>query len=372
MIRVEKTLRPIVVIDARMVTEIPHGFSRYVSHLARGLKKLKDSESLDYDPVFLVSPQGPKSAFDGFETFEMNAPFLGFRELSDIPKALLALRASLYHSPTFASLILCPCLFVITVHDLNHLHFGSVSKKFYYKTLLKSFVGRAETVLTVSEFSKKELVQWTQLRSDRFELAPNAVTLPEKCSPERVATVLKKYSLVSKQYFFTLSSPKRHKNIKTFLKGYEGYRKEEGRWPFVLNFAPPTHWSTSSEGLVVIDPLNSDEGDILLAEAGALVFPSLYEGFGLPPLEAAAMGVRVIVSKIAPHEEVLAEMGDGVAWVSPLDVSGWRQALHDLQAGRIKVSSTESREKLLSRFSEENLARRMDQTYRRVLGLGDL
>src|SRR5689334_15606368 len=109
---------PKVVIDARMVGPIPHGIARYVTELAKGLKKLNDTVPLPYHPVFLThgSEAGPE--IQSFETLSTQISFLNWREIIEIPVLLKKVRAGAYHSPSFSSLWSCPCPSVITVHDL--------------------------------------------------------------------------------------------------------------------------------------------------------------------------------------------------------------------------------------------------------------
>jgi glycosyltransferase involved in cell wall biosynthesis len=116
--------------------------------------------------------------------------------------------------------------------------------------------------------------------------------------------------------------------------------------------------------------LDDPEAQALLQGAGALVFPSLDEGFGRPPLEAAVAGVPIVVSRIAPHQEALMDLApEEVAWVSPLDVPAWANALRKAFDGTVRPASPRTRARVLEHYSVAALGERMDRLYRDVLGI---
>lgn len=359
-----------VVIDARMVGPVPHGFSRYVTQIGEGLRLMAKNAPLSYDPVFFVGRGTPSDAF-AFETVRVGAPFLNPLEMLEIPVLLKRLGAGAYHTPTFSSLLSfppSPCPVIQTVHDLNHLSFGGRGQKWYYERILKPFARKAAALVTVSEFSRKELSGWIGRSESRIEVVTNAID-PAYLYPmldEEVDPVLRKYGLERGKYFLCLSNPKPHKNVDTLLRAHADARVD---WPLVLSLKqnPP------ASGVIGLGPVPDSEARALLVSAGAVAFPSLYEGFGLPPVEAAIAGVPVLVSDIPPHREGLQELQAGEAcWISPRDVSAWSQALQRAAAGALSAASMDSRTRTLARFDTAKMGRHMDRIYRDVLGLSPL
>ena len=117
-----------------------------------------------------------------------------------------------------------------------------------------------------------------------------------------------------------------------------------------------------------VGPLSPPEATVLLQHASALFFPSLYEGFGLPPLEAAALGTPLVISQIPPHQEGLSDLhSQEVLWVKPQDQLGWANAFHQVQAGNITPPSLNHQKILLQKWSPMNMAIRMHQIYQNQL-----
>ncbi|MGK5082922.1 glycosyltransferase family 1 protein [Bdellovibrionota bacterium FG-1] len=365
-------MKPRIVIDARMVGAVPHGFGRYVSLMVAGLRQVERGMTLPYSPVFLTSSQAPMATFTGFETVRVGSGFLSPWELIEIPVLLRKLEARFYHSPTFSALLRVPCPWMVTIHDLNHLQFGGRGKKAYYERVLKPFALKAKVIATVSEFSKKELLQWLGPRE--IQVIPNALDpcFLEKVDQEEIDPVLKKFNLSRRRYFFCLSNSKPHKNLKTLIAGFEKYRNGHAGaqgWELVLNLSPGEMKGSDSTGVHCLGALPDQEARALMAGAGAVVFPSLYEGFGLPPIEAACLGIPLVVSRIAPHREALADLLQGeVLWVDPMDIEAWAKALARTVAGEVLPSSSESRAQLMRRYSVLNLGIQMDQIYRDSVG----
>lgn len=358
-------------IDARMIGEFPHGIARYVTSLAAGLAAL---ENLPYEPIFLISQhlaeQARRNLFACFETIRVSAPFLSLKEIVALPPILKEHRADLYHSPSFSSLLHAPCPWVVTIHDLNHLHFGSLSKKIYYGIVLKSFALRAKRVLTVSEFSRIEIAQWLNQSPQDIEVVYNALSpifsikaVPASLSPE--------LGLKPQSYFLSISHhTKNHKNSQILWKAYrEARKKKDGLFPLVLNtrMADLPAEFQNMPGLITLGRVADAELPGLIQNARLLLFPSLYEGFGLPPLEAAILGLPIRVSDIPAHREALRDFASPqVKYLNPLRFEDWERELL-ISEESLKVGNPPAH--TLARFSEAQLGEHMDRIYRSVLNL---
>ncbi len=353
-------VKPKVVIDARMVGEVPHGIARYVLLAAQGMEGIRaaDLARFPFEPWYLVDPKiNPAPSTVGLPAdrcLAVSASFLEKVELFKIPRILRTAQASLYWSPSFSSLLPgifgAGCPWVVTVHDLNHLHFGTRAQRLYYEFLLKPFCLKARKVLTVSEFSKGELLSWLELPEEKIEVVYNAVD-------PKLFGGLEKAKLsgpTDSPYFLCLGNPKPHKNLSILLEAYQEVRTKrlargKSCWDLVVSGMS----GPSENGVRFLAKIPDEELAGWIQGAQAMVFPSLYEGFGLPPVEAASLGVPVIVSDIPPHREGLRFAASVVEWFDP-------SSLESLVAKLDWFSDLEARRSVVANlFPVENLARSM-------------
>jgi len=302
-----------LVIDARMIGPFGHGISKYLEERVSSFgdhdelsKKILQLLGLrnwkELRLVFLVRKDCPESSpVRRFETYELNlSPYHPFSWVG-VPRALKKLKADLFFNPTFASYPYLPCEFVQTVHDLNHLVFGGILQKSYYRFLLKRSIHQAALVFTVSDTVKKELISWSGMPVDRFWVTHNLIEAPVRVDEARTAEVLAKYGLQRKKFFFAIAADKPHKNVDFLSQEHEKYMQKQNGSVWSNAFR-----SISGEQdfpLKAVSGISNEELSVLYRECAAFCFPSLYEGFGRPPVEAALAGTKVLASDIPVHRE---------------------------------------------------------------------
>ena len=229
--------------------------------------------------------------------------------------ALWRKKPRLFFTPGYNAPLGWPGRFVFTLHDLHHLHVpAGALKRAYYRYLIKPACHRAAFVLTVSEYSRREIAAWAHIKEEKIVNVGNGVGLPFAPSGQRHDP--------GYQYLLYVGSRRANKNLPRLLNAYRasGVRKEVR---LVLTGPPDQQLSELIRGFGL-------EGDIefagtfsdtdlsdLYRGALALLYPSLYEGFGLPPLEAMACGVPVLTSYVCSIPEVV---GDAAIQVNPLEV----------------------------------------------------
>jgi glycosyltransferase involved in cell wall biosynthesis len=278
--------------------------------------------------------------------------------------ALWRSKPKLFFSPGYNSPLGWPGPFVFTLHDLNHLCVSENSnplKRAYYQLIIKPACHRAQCVLTVSEYSKQEIAQWARINEERIINVGNGVGSP-------FSTAGRKYD-PGFPYLLYVGSRKPHKNLSRLLKAYSvsGVQKDV-RLLLSGNRDPLIAREVARLGLqadVCFADLSLDE-DLSGVYRGALgfVFPSLYEGFGLPPLEAMACGTPVLTSNVCSLPEVV---GDAALLVNPLEVddiaNGLKRLVQDASLRRGLKEKGLRRAKL---FSWAETARRTVQALQRI------
>jgi len=207
---------------------------------------------------------------------------------------------------------------------------------------MKQTCKRADLIVTISAFSKGEISRFLGYRQDRIIVVPCGVDFRmyhPHYSEEQKHCARQKYGIQG-EYILYLGTLEPRKNIPRLIGAYQILRKADPAVPELV-IAGKKGWQyqeifalVKELGLAdhVLFPGYIDEADVPLLMAGAkvFVFPSLYEGFGMPPLEAMACGTPVLVSKTAALPEVVGDAGVMVDPLSPNSIAqGMEQLLTD-------------------------------------------
>lgn len=235
----------------------------------------------------------------------------------------------IFFSPGFTPPVLWRGPLVFTVHDLIHLDVPEESSRFkslYYQNIVRSSVHRAKAVLTVSEYSKQRLLEWSGVASERVHIVGNGVD--EVFSPKG-----EKYK-PGYPYIFYVRNSKPHKNVLGLLKAFALLDTSEVRLLLSGQADENTYHAVHELGLLdrVIFTGRIPDAQLPAYYRGATVvtMPSLYEGFGLPALEGMASGVPVVVSDLTSLPEVVGDAGILINPRSPESLAyGLTRALHD-------------------------------------------
>jgi len=220
---------------------------------------------------------------------------------------------------------------VLTVHDVRpRLMPESWVQTVYFRWVLPHVLRRANGVLTVSQTSKAAIVKNYGIRPERIYVVPNVVrTVPAASIPAMVRE--------EAPYLLMVNAAFRHKNAHELL---EQHALWSPRYRLKIVAGPGSYRDELqaevqrlglSSSVDFLSQVSEEELASLYIHAAALVYPSLMEGFGLPPAEAMAYGTPVIVSDIPVFREVF---GDAPLFVRLGDATSWKQALDGIDEAR--------------------------------------
>jgi glycosyltransferase involved in cell wall biosynthesis len=265
----------------------------------------------------------------------------------------------------------------VTVHDVFAWSLPGTSTKadaLLYRVWLPIVIARVDRVITISETSRADIIRFLHVSPERIRIVhrcPNTAYSPQDSG--RTDSMRSRHGLPPRYLLFVGSVEKR-KNLSRLLRACDILWRGGEKRPLVI--AGARRWMYSDimrtvEELGLHDRtiftgfIPEEDLPALYRGADLFVFPSLYEGFGLPPLEAMACGTPVVCSNAASLPEVV---GDAAVMVDPYDVEGLADAIHRVlgDAGL----RAEMREKGLARASQftwERAARETIQVYREVL-----
>lgn len=330
-------------IDGRYIADHYPGIGRYTFSLVEALSRL----AADATFVVALQPGQPNSRYDLDQLAARPnvrlAPFpLSPRSpLEQVrwPQAARHWALDVFHAPYFCMPYALPCPSVVTIYDLIPLVFPqgfSAAQRLSFRLMVALAVRRARAVIAVSAATRADLLRYFKLSPDRVHVTPlaaDASFYPRP--PAEVAAVRARYGLPD-AYVLYMGINKPHKNLPRLI---EAYAKIGAAPPLVLAGREDPRYPEARRqaevlglGGRVVFPGDIAGADLpaLYSGASLFVFPSLYEGFGLPPLEAMACGTPVVCSNRASLPEIV---GDAALTFDPYDVdaiaSALRRALDD-------------------------------------------
>lgn len=306
-----------LVVNGRFLTHTPTGVQRFAREITRALARIR--------PLTVIAPPGDLVDPDlGAEIVQVGRRTGHLWEQVSLPRYLRRIG-----SPLLLGLANTGPAFyrpqIATIHDIiwvRHPDSFAPSFRLLYTLLSPTLLHRSTRVLTVSAFSASEISAHFGLPPERITVVSNAVS-PEFRSdgPAHDEGV---------PYVLAVSSPNRHKNFDALVTAFDDARLTNiQRLLIVGRQARAFHSSSTatSSRTRALGRVDDDELMRLYRGATAFAFPSLYEGFGIPPLEAQRMGTAVIAARSTALPEVL---GDSALWVDPYDVDDIRRGLETI------------------------------------------
>jgi len=352
---------PLIGVDARKIKDF--GIGSYIRHLLTAIARRQESRDYRFR-VYLrrADRDGLPTLPDHFEVVTEEAAGYSIAELTRFAWRLFRDRLDLFHATHYVLPPLFASRAVVTIHDIIHLLYPqflpSRAAHFYARFMIRRALERADRIITVSYNSKRDLTDYFKVPPGRIEVIYNGVSplFRPDISQEERRRVAEKYRLPS-PYLLFLGGEKPHKNVQNVLRAFGETRRKRGiSHALVLAGPMPGNRARLDALIAALDLAGRvfetgvvDEEDLpgLYSGADAFLYPTLYEGFGLPVVEAMACGTPVLTSSTS----ALQEIAGGYAYlVDPMDVGAI--------AGGIVVLTTD--EKIRQDFSELGKKRALD------------
>lgn len=246
-----------------------------------------------------------------------------------VPRVLKKYKADVFVSADGFCSLTTSVKQLLIIHDLSFLHFPKFIRKshlLYYKYFTPRFLDTAKSVVTVSEFSKNDIVQQYRIGPERIGVIPNAAREIFKPLAVDIKDEVKKKYTEGREFFIYAGSIHPRKNLKNLLKGFSLFKKrQKSNWKLVLagrlawmydDFLRELETYKYRHDVIMTGYLDEAELAKLLGSAYTLVYPSYFEGFGMPVIEAMQCGVPVITSSNSAMAEVA---GAAALYADPSD-----------------------------------------------------
>lgn len=312
-------------IDARFFGPIGKGLGRYTQKLIENLEKL-DTENEYF--IFLkeenFSDFVPKNK--NFHKILANFKWYTLSEQLRFPRLLKKYNLDLVHFPHFNVPFFYRRKFVVTIHDLILLHFPTVRstmlnpiiywlKFIAYRIVIYSAIFSSKSIIAVSKFTEKDILEnFKKISPDKINVTYEACEDYCILSPKKREDVLAKYGIIS-PYILYVGNAYPHKNLERLILAFaEVVKKTEnlhlvfvGKEDYFYEELKKFSDERRIKNVLFADYVPDYDLDTIFHNASLYAWPSLYEGFGLPPLEAMAKGTPVISSDHACMKEILEE-----------------------------------------------------------------
>lgn len=369
-------------IDARFFGPVGKGLGRYTERLIENLEPLASEHDF---VVFLrkenfdaYQPKSPR-----FRKVTADFRWYSASEQLRFPSLIRRERIDLMHFPHFNVPILTPCPFLVTIHDLilfryptrraTTRHAAVYGLKYAaYRAVIRLAAFRARKIITVSEYTKRDIVKELDVKPERVIVTYEAsdgveggqLTIPGTFDPAAKGIV--------KPYFLYVGNAYPHKNLERLLKVFKKLRRNGLESQLVLVGKMDYFYSRLKEEARASGLLEKDDAvfygyaeEAELAElyrrARAYVFPSLLEGFGLPPLEAMRYGTPVAASDSSCLPEIL---DDAAAYFDPEDEEDIARVMREtFEDDALRARLSERGRERVKRFSWRECAERTYAAY---------
>lgn len=370
----------IIGIDARFFGPLGKGLGRYTQKLVEHLETVAD----DHEFVVFLRKENfdlfqPKSK--RFRKVLADFHWYTLAEQLRFPRLIRKEGIELMHFPHFNIPILTPCPFLVTIHDLILLRYPTRRastlnwftyrlKYAAYRHVIRTAVKKSERIITVSEYTRDAITKEFGVAESKVVVTYEAAEAETKEGQE---IDFPAHGIV-KPYFLYVGNAYPHKNLEMLLNVFADLRKKGMEAQLVLvgkadYFYDRLRAEAGRRGLLDGDVIfygyaEDSELPTLYANARAYVFPSLLEGFGLPPLEAMQYGTPVLASNSSCLPEIL---GKAAAYFNPEDAEDMSTAMQKVFSDEaLRAELKEQGKQQVAKYSWNDCAKRTYDIYRQV------
>jgi len=261
-----------------------------------------------------------------------------------LPNLLKKIKADVFFSPDGFMPVNCSIPTVTTIHDINFEHRPHDLRwthSLFYRFFFKKYAKSANQIITVSKFSKNDIIKTYKIKPEKIHVTHNGVSeMFEKISDNKKQIIKQKYSN-NCDFFVFIGSLHKRKNIKHLLISFEEYKKDNGKLKLLI--IGENKWTDQSvkniyqnmtfkKDVVFLGRIADEKLVDILGSSYALCFISLFEGFGLPIIEAMKLGVPVITSNTSCMPEIAK---DCAMIVDPHNTNQIKNAMHQISTNQL-------------------------------------
>jgi len=357
-------------IDVRMLGY--SGIGTYIEGLIKGLTKIDRKNQ-----YFLITNREESGSFPpNFEIKRINARIFSVQEQWELYSLIEKEKLDIFHFPHFFSLFFCPCKMVVTIHDLIPLIFPnefSIAARLYCRLMISHSLKKSKKIIAVSQNTKKDILNFFHTPEEKIEVIYEGVDEDFHPVTDRhlLSEIKSKYH-IDAPFILYAGLRKPHKNLVSLIEAFRIFKKSGSKEKLVIAGKEDRRYPLEqeikkmgiSQEVILTGHVSRQDLVLLYNAADIFIFPSLYEGFGLPVLEAMACGRPVIASNRSSIPEIA---GDGAIFFDPYNVEEMARAIETvLNNESLRCSLVEKALKKAGAFSWIETSKRTLRVYEEI------
>ncbi|MEM7048822.1 MAG: glycosyltransferase family 1 protein [Acidobacteriota bacterium] len=327
-----------IAIDARKVHDF--GIGTYIRNLIFGLAEIDDENRY---LLLTRTAQGRDALADlpeNFQVVQERSPVYSLRELVALSWRLFRLDLDLFHATHYVLPAVVPCKVVVTIHDIIHLLYPEFLPSrlafLYAQRMIRRSLSRGDAIIAVSRNTRADLMSYFDVGGEKIHVIYNGVddTFRQHLGSEELEVALRALEIKQPYVLFVGNAAKKHKNLDNVVQAYARARRiHDFDAPLVCvgdRSGAEFKLRQRAESLGIADSVHllghvaAEALPAIYQGAALFVYPTLYEGFGLPVVEAMASGVAIVTSNTSSLKEIAEGYGH---LVDPLDVEAMARAI---------------------------------------------
>lgn len=315
----------------------------------------------------------PKSS-QYFQYVVVNGPVLWSQIFLPL-KLFMQKDIDVFFSPAHYTPRFCPVPLVTTIHDLSYFYYPEeFLRKDLYKlqNWTKRAIEQSKKIIAVSKNTKKDILKFYQIPEEKVEVIYNGFEKSVSPNKSTIKSTLEKYGLKSEKYILYVGTLQPRKNLTILIDGFQKISETEKDWKLVL--VGKKGWLYDDvyslvtavklkDKVIFTDYIPDEEVAALYMQAFCFVLPSLYEGFGIPILEAMSYGCPVITSINSSLPEI---GGDACLYLTPNDVHDLVEEIESLKDEKLRSDMIKKGKERVKQFSWEKSAKETLEVIKRI------
>lgn len=360
-------------IDAHMLGDFSGGNESYYTNIINHLDPPNNVEII----LFVNQINSLKSIKQNFKCVEFKSKSSLVRNFIELPYLCKKYKLDLLHTQYFVPFIR-PCKVVCTIHDICFEHYKNIfTKKDYLiqKTLIPYAARKSQTIFTVSNHAKQDIISHYGVSEENIVVTYNAVNEKFKELNEKelgASELREKFNITGNRVLLTVGNLQPRKNLPRLIRAFIELKKDNNYEDVQLVIVGKKAWmyndilieaSKNSDDIVLTDYVSEEDLVRLYNLADAFVYPSYFEGFGIPPLEALACNTNVAVSNVSSLPEVVGDVGE---YFNPFDEKDIEKCLKKILSREYKNYLDYENVERAKLFSWSNSAEKIMKIYQKI------